>query len=150
MIWDWLPWCFQGLSRLESRTEISAGLCCVALGTGFGFVELSPTQLQRTLPKAPSASLHLPPAHTHTHFHSWGSIREQRQLGQIWKNTRATRLDRERSKGLSGCCPLVVKTGDTGNPSDFVKVTLPRPCQDSREKQLPQDRDWDMPGAGKS
>ena len=29
----------------------------------------------------------------------------------------------------------MVRVGDTGYPSDFVKVTLPRPSQDSKEKQ---------------
>lgn len=37
---------------------------------------------------------------------------------------RARRQDRERSKDLAGCCPLAVTMDDTGNPSDFVKVTL--------------------------
>lgn len=59
------------------------------------------------------------------------------QLGQVWKATvsQETRQAKEqRSKGLAGCFPLVVRVGDTGYPSDFVKLTLPRASQDSMEK----------------
>lgn len=55
----------------------------------------------------------------------------------------------ERSKGLAGCCPLVVTAGDTGNPSDFLKVTLsPDHPRTAGGSYCPQDRDWDIPGAG--
>lgn len=33
------------------------------------------------------------------------------------------RLGRQSSGGLAGCCPLVVRVGNTGYPSDLVKVT---------------------------
>lgn len=38
---------------------------------------------------------------------------------------------------------------DTGNPSDFVKVTLsPDHPRTAGKSYCPQDRDWDIPGAG--
>lgn len=40
------PWCFQRLAVSQEQVDISVGLCCVALGTGFGFVVASPVQLQ--------------------------------------------------------------------------------------------------------
>lgn len=62
---------------------------------------------------------------------------------------RARRQDRERSKDLSGCRPLAVTMDDTGNPSDFVKVTLsPDHPRTAGKSYCPQDRDWDIPGAG--
>lgn len=62
---------------------------------------------------------------------------------------RARRQDRERSKDLAGCCPLAVTMDDTGNPSDFVKVTLsPDHPRTAGKSYCPQDRDWDIPGAG--
>lgn len=86
----------------------------VALGTGFHLLGTSLRERQRIPPTTSSASLL-------SHLCSWGCVRPEAAGTRFGKIQRARRQDLERSKGLAGCCPLVV-TMVTVNPS--VKVTL--------------------------